>query len=169
VTVPAAITALALLTWTAVSLLRTVRRSVVASLPLRPDQHVTIDATGDCALSIEGPVGTSLPTQLRFTLASADGTTRIPLTSLAFRTEVTSMSRSRIELQGLTIPAPGDYVLHIDGLDTLDASANHRACAIVFARQYGVALVLHILVLIALALVLIGSSVVSVLVLHGRI
>ena len=165
-TVPVAIATLMLLTWTAVSLLRTVRRAVVASLPLRADQDVAINATGDFALSIEGPVGTSLPTMLHFTLSSADGATRIPLSSLAFRTEVTSMSRSRIELQGLTIPSSGDYVLRIDGLNP---TVDYSACAIIIARQYGVALVLHVLALVALGVALIGSIVVSGLVLSGKI
>ena len=116
-TVPVAIAALVLLSWTAVSLLRTVRGSVVATIPIRAEQQVHFDATGDLALNLEGPLGALLPTKLHFALSSADGATRIPLASIAFRTEVTPMSRSRIELYGLTIPAPGDYLLRIDGLD----------------------------------------------------
>jgi len=165
-TIPVAIAALALLSWTAVSLLRTVRGSVVATIPIRPDQHVAIDATGDLALNLEGPLGALLPTKLHFALSSADGATRIPLASIAFRTEVTSMSRSRIELYGFTIPTPGDYVLRIDGIDS---SVDYSACAIIIARQYGVSLVLHILALIALGVALIGSIVVSGLVLSGKI
>jgi hypothetical protein len=165
-TVPVAIAALALLSWTAVSLLRTVRGSVVTSVPIRAEQRVHFDATGNLALNLEGPLGALLPTKLHYALSSADGATRIPLAPIAFRTEVTSMSRSRIELYVFTIPAPGDYVLRIDGLD---ASVDYSACAIIIARQYGVSLVLHVLALVALGVALIGSLVVSGLVLSGKI
>jgi hypothetical protein len=165
-TVPVAITALVLLSWTAVSLLRTVRGSVVTSVPIRAEQQVHLNATGNLALNLEGPLGALLPTKLHYALSSADGAMRIPLASIAFRTEVTSMSRSRIDLYGLTIPAPGDYVLRIDGLDP---SVDYSACAIIIARQYGASLVLHVLALVALGVALIGSIVVSGLVLSGKI
>ena len=165
-TVPVAIAALALLSWTALSLLRTVRGSVVTSIPTRAEQQVHFDATGNLALNLEGPLGALLPRKLHLTLSSTDGATRIPLASIAFRTEVTSMSRSRIELYTFTIPAPGDYVLRIDGLD---ASVDYSACAIIIARQYGVSLVLHVLALVALGVALIGSIVVSGLVLSRKI
>jgi hypothetical protein len=168
-TVPVAIAALALLSWTAVSLLRTVRGSAVATIPIRAEQQVHFDAAGNLALNLEGPLGALLPTKLHFALSSADGATRIPLAPIAFRTEVTSMSRSRIELYGFTIPTPGDYVLRIDGLDGIDATVDYSACAIIIARQYGVSLVLHILALVALGVALIGSIVVSGLVLSGKI
>ena len=168
-TVPVAIAALALLSWTVASLLRTVRGSVVTSLPIRAEQRVAIDATRNLALNLEGPLGASLPTKLHFALSSADGATRIPLASIAFRTEVTSMSRSRIELYAFTIPASGDYVLRIDGLDGIEPTVDYSACAIIIARQYGVSLALHVLALVALGVALIGSIVVSGLVLSGKI
>jgi hypothetical protein len=165
-TIPVAIAALVLLSWTVVSLLRTVRGSVVTSVPIRAEQQVHFDATGNLALNLEGPLGALLPTKLHYALSSADGATRIPLASIAFRTEVTSMSRSRIELYVFTIPAPGDYVLRIDGLD---ATVDYTACTIIIARQYGVSLVLYVLALGALGVALIGSIVVSGLVLSGKI
>jgi hypothetical protein len=165
-TAPIAIAALALLAWTVASLLRTVRGSVVMSVPIRAEQKLAFDADGDFALNLESPIGVLRPIKLRYALTTADGATRIPLPPIAFRTDVTSMSRSRLELYRFTLPSRGDYILHIDGIDP---AVDYGAFTIVIARQYGFALVLHILVLIALGVALIGSIVVSGLILSGKI
>jgi len=157
-TAPIALAAIALLAWTVASLLRTVRGSVVMSVPIRAEQKLAFDGDGDFALNLESPIGVLRPIKLRYALTTADGATRIPLPPIAFRTDVTSMSRSRIELYRFTLPARGDYILRIDGIDP---AVDYSAHAIVIARQYGFALVLHILVLIALGVALIGSIVVS--------
>jgi hypothetical protein len=79
--VPVALASLGLLSWTALSLLRTVRGSVIASLSIRSEQSVTINSSADLSLNIESPLLARRPTNLRFALTSADGTT-IPLTAL---------------------------------------------------------------------------------------
>ena len=167
-TAPIAIAALALLAWTVASLLRTVRGSVVMSDPIRAEQKLAFDGDGDgdFALNLESPIGVLRPIKLRYALTTADGATHIPLPPIAFQTNVTSMSRSRIELYRFTLPSRGDYILRIDGIDP---AVDYSAHAIVIARQYGFALVLHILVLIALGVALIGLIVVSGLILSGKI
>jgi hypothetical protein len=164
-TIPVALASLGLLGWTALSLLRTVRASVVASLPVLPEQTVTINSSGDLSLNIESALLARRPTNLRFALASADGRSRIALTPVALQTHVSSMSRSRIELCAFTRPAPGAYVLRIDGIEP---SANYADDAIVITRRYLPALVLHVLALIFLGAALIGSLVVSGLVASGK-
>jgi hypothetical protein len=92
--IPLALAALALLSLTAFSLLRTVRGSVVASVPIRAEQQVTINSSGGFALNLEGPAFTSRPANLRFALSGAEPGTDIALTPILFRTDVTSMNSS---------------------------------------------------------------------------
>jgi hypothetical protein len=164
-TIPVALAALALLSRTALSLLRTVRGSVIASVPIRAEQQFTINSSGAFALNIESPVLTTRPATLRFALSSAASNSPIALLPIAFRTDVSSMSRSRIELYSFTIPSPGAYALRVDGIDP---STDYSRHAILITRQYLGALVLHVLALVALGIALIGSLVVTGLVLSGK-
>jgi hypothetical protein len=164
-TVPAAVAALGLLSWTVVSLLRTVRGSVVTTVPIRAEQRLTINGTGEFAFNLEGPIGSLRPMNLRYELSSADGATRIPLAQIVWNTDMTSMSRSRMELYRFTLPSAGEYLLHIDGINP---TADYSDVTIVITRQYRGSLVLHMLALIALGTALIGCIVVSGLVLSGK-
>ncbi|MDB4910530.1 MAG: hypothetical protein JWO39_1353 [Gemmatimonadetes bacterium] len=164
-TIPVALAALALLTLTALSLLRTVRGSVIASVPVSAEQQVTINSSGSFALNLDGPVFTARPASLRFALSSAESGTQIALNAIVFRTSVTSMSRSRVELYSFTIRSPGTYTLRVSGIDP---STDYSAQAILITRRYGAALVFHVLALVALGAALIGSLVVSGLVLSGK-
>jgi len=164
-TVPAAVAALGLLSWTVVRLLRTVRGSVVSTVPIRAEQRLTINGTGEFAFNLEGPIGSLRPMNLRYELSSADGATRIPLTQIVWNTDVTSMSRSRMELYRFTLPSAGEYLLRIDGINP---TADYGAVTIVITRQYRGSLVLHVLALIALGTALIGCIVISGLVLSGK-
>jgi hypothetical protein len=164
-TIPVALAALALLSLIAFSLLRTVRGSVIASMPIRAEQQVTINSSGAFALNLEGPTLTARPANLRFTLSGAEPGTHIALRPILFRTDVSSMSRSRLELYSFTIPSPGAYTLRVDGIDP---ATDYTHKAILITRQYRAALVLHVLALVALGAALIGSLVVSGLVLSGK-
>ena len=164
-TVPIALASFALLSWTVMSLLRTVRGSVVASVPIRAEQSVTINSSGDLSLNLETPILARRPLSLRFALSSIDGESRITLTPIAIRTNVTSFSRSRMELYAFTLPAPGSYVLRIDGIDP---STDYAGDAILITRRFIPALVLHVLALVFLGIAFIGSLVVSGHVLSGK-
>ncbi|MDQ2767704.1 MAG: hypothetical protein M3Y30_11165 [Gemmatimonadota bacterium] len=164
-TIPVAIAAIVLLSWTIASLLRTVRGSVIATVPMQAEQRVDINSSGDFAINIESPLLTRRPTNLRFALSGADSEARIALYPILLQTDVTSMSRSRMELYSFTIFAAGAYKLRIDGLDP---AVDYSRDAILITRQFRGALVLHVLALIACGAVLIGSLVVSGLVLSGK-
>jgi len=164
-TIPLALAAIALLSRTALSLLRTVRGSVIVSVPIRSEQEVTITASGAFALNLESPAFTTRPATLRFALSSTGSGSPIALYPIAFRTDVSSMSRSRVELYSFTIPSPGAYTLRVDGIDP---STDYSSHAILITRQYRGALVLHVLALVALGVALIGSLVVTGLVLSGK-
>jgi hypothetical protein len=164
-TIPVALAAIALLSWTIASLLRTVRGSVIATVPIRTEQTVDINSTGDFAINIEGPLFVRRPTNLRFALSAADSDARIALYPILLQTDVTSMSRSRMELYSFTIHSAGAYHLHTDGVDP---AADYSRDAILITRQFRGALVLHVLALIACGVALIGSLVISGLVLSGK-
>jgi hypothetical protein len=132
-TAPAAVVAIVPLRWTIASLVRTVRRSVVAPLPVCAEQRMTIDRPGELALN---------------------------------SAESSSLSRSRLELYALTLPTAGSYSLRIDGIDPF---SDYSATAVVIARSYVAALVLHVLALILLGATLVGSIVFSALLLAGKI
>lgn len=165
-TIPAVIAAIALLSWTILSLVRTVRSSVIASVPVRAQQTVEIDRSGELALNLDSPLLSRRPAELRFMMMRADDAMQIPLRAVVLRTEATSLSRSRIELYSLTIPSAGRYSLRIDGIDP---STDYRGDVILFARRYGATLVLHILAVILLGAILIGSMVLSELILTNRL
>jgi hypothetical protein len=164
-TIPIALAAIGLLSWTIASLLRTVRGSVIATVPIRAEQRVDINSSGDFALNIEGPLFVRRPTNFHFTLSGADSEARIALYPILLRTDVTSMSRSRMELYSFRIHSAGAYQLRIDGLEP---AADYSRDAILITRQFRGALVLHVLALIACGVALIGSLVVSGLVLSGK-
>ena len=164
-TIPVGLAAIALLTWTIASLLRTVRGSVIASVPLVTEQRVEIGSSGDFAINIDSPLLTRRPINLRFTLSGADSSTRIAMYPILVQTDVTSMSRSRMELYSFTIHSAGTYQLRIDGLEP---GVDYSRDAILITRQFRGALVLHVLALIACGVALIGSLVVSGLILSGK-
>jgi hypothetical protein len=158
-TVPVGLAALGLLVATAVSLVRTVRGSVVTRVPVRAEQRVTLDRAGELALSYEGSMLSRGPAGLRFALTGADGAA-VPLHGVLFRTRVSSFRRTRMELYDFTLRAPGAYVLRVEGL----GPAEYGGDAIVFSRRFGAALVGHVLALVVLGAAFIGSMVATGLV-----
>lgn len=166
-TAPTALVALALLSWTVASLLRTVRGSVVATVPILAEQRVVLDRPGEIVLNVEGPFLGRGAAGLRFGIARADtaGEFPIPIQPVLFRTEVSSASRARLELYRFTVPLAGTYVVRISGVDP---RADYSADAVVFTRPFGAAIIFHVLSLIVLGGVLIGSLVISGLALTGR-
>jgi hypothetical protein len=161
-TLPVAVVAIALLSWTVLRLVRTVRKSVVASVPVREQQQVTFDKSGDFALSLEADIGSRLG-GLQFSLLSGGGAT-VPLHRILVRTKVSSFSRARVELYSFTLSSPGTFTLRVEGLEPADSNGSD---AIVFTRRFQGTLVTHILALIVLGAAFIGSIVVSGFALSG--
>jgi hypothetical protein len=162
---PLAVMALVLLVLTVRSLLGIVRRSVISSVPIREEQRIEFAQGGDYALNLESSSLVARVAGIDFTLASADRGVEVPLHRAIFRTRVSSASRGRLELYRFTIPSPGSFVLRIAGVS---AAAADRGDAIVFTRPYRIALVLHVVALVACGLALIGALVLSGFVLFGR-
>jgi hypothetical protein len=166
-TAPVALAAIALLSLTVASLLRTVRSSVDVRVPIRSKQRVTFDRAGDVILNLEGRTLTPSAGGLRFALLPADaaGASAIPMRRVRFRTGVSSASRARLDLYAFTLPAAGPYTLRISGIDP---ARDYSADAIVFTRPFRSAFVFHILSLITLGAVFVACLVISGLALTGR-
>lgn len=163
-TVPVAVVAIGALTWTVRSLIRTVRGSVVLSVPAVPEQPVRFSEAGRYSLNARASSRLTSVAGLRFSLEDAASGRQVPLDRTLVRTTVSSASGVRLELYGFTIVVPGTYLLRIQG-EGPDAAAG---LAIVFTRRYTPALVLHVLAIVALGALFIGSLVATALALTVR-
>ncbi|MEP6763175.1 MAG: hypothetical protein ABJB66_02635 [Gemmatimonadaceae bacterium] len=163
-TIPVAIVAVGLLVWTALSLLRTVRRSVVATVPISTEQPMSFIETGTFALNIEGSSLNSVSSDMRFELYRKESSVPIPLRRVLFRTEVSSFRRSRLELYSFSITEAGAYVLRIEGMHR---AMSDNELAVVITRPFTGSMIVHILALVVLGICFIGSLVVSGLAIAG--
>ena len=158
VTVPAFGVAAFLLARMIASLVRAVRASRVATVPLAPEARVRLEATGTLELAMEGRRFTRDFAGVNFSLHRVDTGQEVPLRRPLFRTKVSGMEKVRLSLYEFDLPAPGEYFLRAESLGAVDPGS-----AVVFMRPLGFAVVRHVLSLIGLGALLIGSLVVSAL------
>ena len=163
-TVPVALTGLVLLSLTVSSLVRTVRRSIVASLPVRADQRVRFEEPGAYSLSFESSSPARMIAGLQFKLTNAEDGSELPLSRTVFRTRVSSFTRTRLELYSFVLRAPGTYRLHLTGTRPSMNSDD----AIVFSRRIQGMVVAHVLALVAVGALVIGAFVATGLAVMGR-
>lgn len=161
---PVAVVAAAALAWTVRSLVRTVRGAVVLTVPPLPEQTIRFEAPGEYALNIEADSLSAVVAGLRFSLLDEQRGTELDLRKAIMRTRVSSFSRARLELYVVTIAQPGSYLLRVEGAGE-SLSASHPS--IVFTRRFHVALVLHVLALIACGALVVGSLVATGLILSS--
>jgi len=145
------------------ALVRQVRRSLVAAVPLVPEQRVVLEAAGALVLAGEGRRLSTDFARLRFALTGEANGAPVPLRPVLVRTVVSGVSRVRVSLQHLALPAPGAYRLRVDGIPPRPDPASR----LVFARPFGAALPLRIVALVLLGQAAIGSVVLTVLALLG--
>jgi hypothetical protein len=145
-----------LITRTAGSLIRKLRDSIVLTVPVSPSQPVTFSEPGAHDLNLEGRRGANL-SGLDFQLY--DGELRVPLDSLVVRTTVSGLSRVRLKVRSFHLSRAGTYTLDISGLRSGLDPENR----VVFTRPAGGVIVTHVLALVALGILAIGSIVGSIL------
>ena len=164
-TIPVGLVSIVLLARSIRALVRLVRGSVVAWLPVEPVQAFRLDAPGPYQLGVEGTRFSRAFADLDFDLRSPRGDT-LSLPPVLVRTSVNSMTRSRLTLRSFDAPEPGSYHLTIRGIRS-DHDPNDR---IVITHPIGGSMVGLILAIIATAFLTIGSLVgtVLLLVLPGR-
>jgi hypothetical protein len=158
-TAPVFVLSVYLLARTIGSLTRTVRGSVVLSVPVREEQSVQFDAANSYLLNVEGKRFTTDFAGYRFSMTDPAGR-ELRLDPVLMRTAVTSFSRVRLEINQFTIPAPGAYTLRVHGIRPAQDPENR----IVFTRPIGGAIVGYVLALVLLGALTIGSLVGSILI-----
>jgi hypothetical protein len=164
-TVPVFVLSATGLAFTIRGLLRTLSGSAVTSFPLHEEESFTLREPGTFDLYVEGKLGTTDFAGLKMELTDPGGR-RVPLDQVLFRAHVSSFSRSRLLVRSFTVSAPGSYTLRVTGIRST-ASPDDR---IVLAHPVRGAMILHILGIVALGCLTIGSMVASALafVLPGR-
>jgi hypothetical protein len=158
VTIPALLVGGFLLARTIASLVQATRGSVVATLPLSSDQAFELAAAGPYDLYLEGPRLALMPRGVGFSLSDAAGLT-IPVTATLVPTKVTSFSRVRVRVARFAVAAPGSFTLRLTG-PAVEAGNDFR---VVLARPVTATLTFHVLALVALGILTIGSLVATVL------
>ncbi len=138
------------------SLIATVRKAKVCSLPLVEKQDVVFNEPGPVILNVEGPHFSSRFAGLSYVLTTSDG---LPIEGslVLFRSRTSGFSTVSVSYKQYEIPRPGPYFLRIEGLGRpRDDDPKH---AIVFSRPHLPRTIAYILGIILSAGVFIVSLV----------
>ncbi|MDX9972503.1 MAG: hypothetical protein RBU21_05860 [FCB group bacterium] len=133
ITVPAFCIALLLLVRCILGVVRLIRRSIIARVPLVEEHVVSFSEAGKVVLCNEGPRISLRAGGLRYRLMDEDGT-EVPSRLRLFRAVTSGVSKARMELRTLRLPRPGRYVLHVEGLG--EAQPRDRDYWIVFTKPH---------------------------------
>lgn len=134
------------------SLIRTMRGSVVASVPVLAEQTFPLSQPGTYDLYVEGRRFSRDFGALDFALSDSAGAP-VSLQRILFRTTVSGVSRVRLLLRRFTVSGAGTFTLRITGIRP-DQDPENR---IVFATPVTARMVLHILAIISLAMLAMAS------------
>lgn len=141
------------------SLVRTLRASVVASLPLQLEQKIDLPGAGAYELFVEGTRFSADFRSVEFQLWDAGGAS-VPVRPALFRVLVSGLKRVRLKLAGFEAPAPGRYLVRVTGIRP-DQDPGNR---IVVATPVAAKVVAHVLAMIALSVLAIGSLLIALLI-----
>jgi len=157
VTAPGILLGGVLLSFTIRSLIRLLRASVVAAVPLAPEQRISFETPGPYDLYGQGSFGSSTFYGLDFELVDRAGQP-VPLEKVFFRTQVRSFSSVKLLLRSFTIPRADTYTLRVRG-DVRPSASD----GLVIAHPIRAPLIGHILGIVFLGMVTIGSLVATAL------
>ncbi len=157
VTVPLFVLAVCLLIVTVRSLVRTLRRAVVAKVPVSAEQTLVLEKPGVYDLYVEGRQFSTDFRGLEFTLTHSSGSA-VPSRPVWFRTHVSSFSRVRLQLRRFNVEAGGQFTLRVGGIKP-DQNPENR---LIFSRPVRGAVVGHVLALVVLGQIAVGSLVGSI-------
>jgi hypothetical protein len=161
-TVPALVISAVLLALTVRSLLRTLSGAAVAVLPLLPEQTFRLPEPAIYDLYIEGHLGTMDFTGLKYQLKDSGGRS-VPMSGVLFRATVTTLSRARLLVQTFQVSEAGAFTLQVNGLRPGMAPDDR----VLISRPVRGAMIVHILALVVLGCVTIGSMVASGILIFG--
>jgi len=159
-TAPLFVLSVFLLTVTIRSVARTMRRAVVAVVPLCAEQTLTLESAGEYELHAEGKRFSRDFGWLDFTLTDSSGTS-VPLHTVWLRTHSSSVSRARLLLRKFTAATSGQFTLRVQGIRP-EPDPESR---LVVSRAVRGAVVGHMLAIVALSLLTVASLVGSILLL----
>ena len=151
-TVPVFVVAVVLLVLAIRSLIDLMRGSIVASVPLRAEMPIAVPRAGDYDLYVEGAFMSRDFGGLEFSLTDSSRAP-VPLHPVLFRTKVSSFSRVRLQVRHFQTAGAGTFTLQATGIQENQAPENR----IVIASPVTAQMVLHILAIIALAMLSIAS------------
>lgn len=133
ITVPAFFIALVLLVRCITGVVRLIRRSILARLPLVQEHLVSFAEAGKVVLCNEGPRFSRRAAGLRYRLVDENGE-EVPSRLRLFRAVTAGFSTARMELKTLWLPRPGRYVLRVEGLG--DPEPRDRDHWVVFTKPH---------------------------------
>jgi hypothetical protein len=155
----------ALVAWSITRLLRVLRESILARLPVVAEQDVRFAAQGPVVLCIEQPHFSMPFTGVGFAMRDDYGH-EVPSTPIVFRSKVSGFSRVRLAVRTFDVPRAGRYRLIASGIA---AGRDMSDAALVFARPFVGAMVLCILGIVFGGMALIAGIVLTALRLAGKI
>jgi hypothetical protein len=152
-----------LLLWRVItSLVSVVKASEIAVLPLTSGGEVIFNEKGRIVLALRGKLGSRDFGGARFVLFKESGE-EIPSKPIILRTRTTNLAgEATLSFCRYDIPVAGRYRLSIVDLEPNKVSSNSH---IVFLKPLGLTLLIRILLVVLAAIVLIGSCVVTGMVL----
>lgn len=160
IAIPVMLTAMAALISLILSLIATVRHSLILRVPLAPRQEIEFAEAGTVVLNMEAPRFSTRFAHLEFELTGIGGDT-FPGHRRWARSRTSGISLVRVALLSYDIPRPGRFVLRIGGIDAQRPGDERHS--IVFTRPNGLKTVAFILGIILSAGLLITSLVFFVL------
>jgi hypothetical protein len=160
ITAPLFVTAVVLLSFFILKIIRLEKKSQLLSLPLLEEQTIAFSEAGPVILCIKGPRFTSRFAKFTYELKTADGTP-VSGRALLFRATTTGISTVTMAIRKYEIPRAGSYILRIQGLKTDKNKVNaiDDQCAIIFTRPHLARAIGNVIGIVFSALLTIGSLV----------
>jgi hypothetical protein len=147
-------------------IVRLLRESEVARVPVAAESGVTFATPGTYVLHVEQPRLSLAMLSAKFELRDAATGADVPSSPVIFRTTSGSFSSARLSVRSFGIERAGAYHLVVSGVDPAsDVSRVH----LIFTHPYAAGLVLLILCTVLGGICLIGGVVLTALQYYGAV
>jgi hypothetical protein len=156
ISIPVFIMSVVALVYFILDVIKVMKQARLTSVPLVEEQEVEFAEASRVVLCVEGPIFTSRFANLSYTLISPDGNP-VEKRRSWFRSHTSSFSKVRMELEYYKIPRPGQYTLHIVGLEPGEKPDNDHQ--IVFMLPHLAQSVARVVGIVLASIFLIGSLV----------
>jgi hypothetical protein len=127
--------------------------------PVVARQTLGFPVAGRMALCLEGPRFRTWSQRCRYSCEDAATAAPVPIAPSYSGSGVRSRRYSRVQHGSLELPRPGEYVLHVEGVQPTDAPDY----TIVFMRPFTGRIIRFVLTCVLLGMLLIGSLVLAIL------